>query len=105
MASDSRLSSSETAVTEHGMDETSNGRMPGNGNAAGLSNLTLPPLWMNKERSKFRFRICVIAAIMDLGVMPIVYFYAFKYGTTLSLQDSKLLPTLAATLVDAGSFD
>lgn len=51
-----------------------------------------PPLLMNPHRSKFWFRIGVIAAIFDLCVMPVVYFYAFTYGTRLSMQDSRSNP-------------
>jgi hypothetical protein len=64
---------------------------PPNGQAIG-SGLPLepgpPPLLMNPNRSKTLFRVGCVVAILDLSVMPIVYFYSLRYRTNLSLQDS-----------------
>jgi len=46
----------------------------------------LPPLLLPPHRKKFWLRVGIVAAIMDLGVMPIAYFYAFHYGAKLTLQ-------------------
>jgi hypothetical protein len=52
----------------------------------------LPPLLLPPHRKKFWLRVGIVAAIMDLGVMPIAYFYAFHYGAKLTLQISQSAP-------------
>lgn len=83
------MASSETSYTvETGYHL--NGQAIENGPSLEPDNPAPPPLWMNPNRSKTWFRIGCVIAILDLSVMPIVYFYALRYGTSLSLQDSML---------------
>lgn len=58
-----------------------------------------PPLLMNKDRSKFWFRIGVIAAVFDLCIMPVVYYFAFTYGTKLTEQESMFICSKSLKLV------
>lgn len=50
----------------------------------------LPALRAGRGRTKLKFKIGVFLVIMDLAVLPIVYFYALRFGTTLDLQLSEL---------------
>jgi hypothetical protein len=49
----------------------------------------LPPLHTPHPKRKIKVAIGVTLATLDLACLPIVYYYAFKFGTSLSLQDSK----------------
>lgn len=50
----------------------------------------LPALRAGRGRTKLKFKIGVLLVIMDLAVLPIVYFYALRFGTSLDLQLSRL---------------
>jgi len=52
----------------------SNGQTIGHGLSLEPADPGLPPLCMNPNRSKTWFRIGCVVAILDLSVMPIVYF-------------------------------
>lgn len=48
----------------------------------------LPELSRPHRRRKIILWLGVALAVLDLCILPMTYFYALKYGTSLSLQDS-----------------
>lgn len=67
-----------------------NGQAAGNGQTLECVDPAPPPLFISSNRSKTWFRIGCIVAILDVPIMPIVYFYALRYKANLSLQDGML---------------
>ena len=62
--------------------------------AVGSGNMSVrgdepPPLQTPHPKRKITLWVGVFVATMDLCVLPIVYYYALRYGTSLSLQDSE----------------
>jgi hypothetical protein len=49
----------------------------------------LPPLRASRGRTKTRFIVGLTLAVLDVAVLPIVYYYAFEFGTTLDEQLGK----------------
>lgn len=50
-----------------------------------------PPLYVPTRTRKLLFNIGLGVAVLDLCVMPIVYFYSLKYGAKLKLQTGKFI--------------
>ncbi len=89
-------------------EETDSGRTlnndePANGNeqppeaiGIGMSEQEpLPVLHTPHRKRKLKLLIGVIFVTLDLACLPIVYYYALYFGTSLSLQDGKKKPTTA----------
>lgn len=55
----------------------------------------LPELHTPHKRRQMIIWIGVSLVIIDLCALPISYYYAFKFGTKLSMQDSMYLPPRA----------
>lgn len=56
----------------------------------------LPELHTPHKRRQRIILIGVTLVIVDLCALPIAYYYAFKFGTKLSMQDSMLSPSYCA---------
>lgn len=56
--------------------------------------MDLPTLNTPRRRRKFWTVVGIIIITLDLCYLPIVYYYALKYGTDLSLQTS-MFPMVA----------
>lgn len=52
----------------------------------------LPELHTPHRRRRIILWVGVALATLDLCVLPITYYYAFKFGTNLSVQDSMSIP-------------
>lgn len=58
----------------------------------------LPPLHTPHRRRITKLTIGLLLCTLDLCALPITYYYALKFGTNLSLQDSMLLCGLPQTI-------
>jgi hypothetical protein len=68
-----------------------NGRAAGNGQTLEHADLAPPPLSISPSRPKTWFRIGYIVAILDVPIMPFVYFYALRNETSLFLKRKLLI--------------
>ena len=49
----------------------------------------LPPLHTPHRKRKLKLIVGITLVTLDLSSLPIVYYYALHFGTTLSLQEGK----------------
>jgi hypothetical protein len=85
------MSSSETVpahVDDRVSEGTELGTVVGSGSTAAQFNEP-PPLQTPHKKRRLILSVGVFVATLDLCVLPIVYFYALTFGTSMNRQDSK----------------